>query len=184
MTSVTPVTRVLTTLLLLVLVLPVGADARRRTLAPPGNSAVSEYLETIPTDAGQAPPTRPKPPPPPAHNPSSGHSSTPSQGEQGGALTTGQSRSLDRLGSDGRTLAALVNATSPPVARGTAETSGAAGGSPRGLTDGGASSPFSSVLAAATGRDGGGGLGPVLPMLMLAGVVGVFVRILRRRRES
>jgi hypothetical protein len=178
-------TRVLTTLLLLALVLPAGADARRRTLAPPGNSAVSEYLETIPTDAGQTPPTRPTPPPPPpAHSPSSGQSPVPSQGDQGGALTTGQSRRLDRLGADGRTLAALVNATSPPVARGAAGTSGAAGGSPRGLTDVGTSSPFSSILAAATGRDGGGGLGPLLPMLMLAGVVAVCVRILRRRRES
>jgi uncharacterized membrane protein len=46
------------------------------------------------------------------------------------------------------------------------------------------SSPVSSVLAAATGREVGGGFGIFLPVLVLAGVIGVAVGALRRRRPS
>ena len=34
------------------LVLPAGALAKRTTVAPPGNSGISQYLEVVPTAAG------------------------------------------------------------------------------------------------------------------------------------
>jgi hypothetical protein len=40
-----------------------------------------------------------------------------------------------------------------------------------------------SVLSAAIGHDGGGGLGILLPVI-LVGVLGVVARIVRRRRTS
>jgi hypothetical protein len=41
-----------------------------------------------------------------------------------------------------------------------------------------------SVLSAAIGHDGGGGLGILLPAVILVGVLGVVARIVRRRRTS
>jgi hypothetical protein len=91
---------------LALLAMPAAAIAKApKTNAPPGNSAIDQYLETVP-DAGGASPPRP---------PAGGGSSA-------GALTAAQRARLDRLGPDGRTLVAAVDATSP--ARSTSSGSG------------------------------------------------------------
>jgi len=156
------VTRPLTVLLLaLVLLAPATAARGDATLAPPGNSAVTEYLETVPNAMGQSPP-RPGAP-------------------ASGALSASRRAALVRLGADGRALAAVVDATAAPaVPR-------AAGGhgshvrvSPAALSGAGVPSRAAALLAAAAGRDSGGGLGPALPALMAAGLLWL-AHALRRR---
>ncbi|HET6866131.1 MAG TPA: hypothetical protein VFH80_09415, partial [Solirubrobacteraceae bacterium] len=50
---------------------------------------------------------------------------------------------------------------------------------------GGGSSPATSVLKSLTGSTSGGGLGPLLPSLLIASVLGAGVlALLRRRRTS
>jgi hypothetical protein len=176
------VTRTLAALLTATLALPATAAAvahQHATLAPPGNSAVSQYLETVPNSMGSSPPG--------------------AGGSHTGALAPGTRHGLDRLGSDGRTLAAVVDATTPPAAvtasaspsirarvapAPSAVVSGAPKPLPQPLSGDGAPSPVSSVLAAATGRDGGGGLGIFLPGLMLAGVLALIARVVLRRRAD
>lgn len=153
------------TLLLLVLALLAPARAAAQgdaTLAPPGNSAVTEYLETVPNAMGASPP-RPGAP-------------------ASGVLSASRRAALARLGADGRALAAVVDATAAPAVP------GAAGGrgshvrvSPAALSGAGVPSRVVALLAAASGRDGGGGLGPVLPALMAAGLLGTLAHALRRR---
>lgn len=164
------VARILTTLAIVLVALPAAATAHLRTIAPPGNPAVSQYLETVPTDKGQSP--------------------TSSTGQQGGALTPSQRQSLGRAGGDGRTLVAVVQATSPPPAaagRGqggdrVATGPGAAGDLPSAALSGqGARTPAASILAAAGGS---GGMGILLPALMTAVVLGLIARIAIQWRRS
>jgi hypothetical protein len=157
------------------ILLPAAAAAQRTaTLAPPGNSAVTEYLETVPNAMGASPPRSGAP--------------------QSGVLRPDRRRALERLGADGRALAAVVDATSPPSAGGTAGTAGRGRGAPANASQGaapvsqaalagkGAPSRLVSLLTAATGQDGGGGLGALLPVLMAASLLGMIARAVRRRR--
>lgn len=128
-----------------------------QTNAPPGNSAIDEYLETVPGATGN-------------ERPSTGAGSTTS------VLTAAQRARLDRLGPDGRTLAAAVDATAPPRAAlhpSTAEPPAVTG-----------RSPLAEVLDAATGSGGdGGGMGAVLPAILLASLLGVIALVVLRRRS-
>lgn len=183
----THMTRILTTLVIVALTLAAPAQARRSaTLAPPGNSAVSQYLETVPTDKGNGVAA------PLGRQGGGGQGS----GGQGGALEPSQRRALNRVGADGRTLAAVVDATSPTASE--ASTAASGGRTPRGnrtsalspanslspkaLASGGAQSPASLMLSGAIGH-GGGGVGVLLPALMLVAVLGVLARLAFRRRE-
>ena len=177
-----PTTRTLTSLsTVALLMLPATAMAKPPVLAPPGQSAISQYVEVVPNDMGGTP-TRPA-------------------GAPTGALTSGQRRQLNGLGTDGRTLAAVVDATAQPPVSGSVETranlragqaerrtgstgtatsrSGLSGGQ---LSGPGARSTASLLLSAAGG--GGGGLGVLLPALMAVAVVGVAVRAVRARRTG
>ena len=80
------------------LVLPAGALAKRTTVAPPGNSGISQYLEVVPTAAGPSPPSV---------------GGGPVGGGQGGVLTDLQRHRLDGSGPNGRTLVTVVDATAP-----------------------------------------------------------------------
>jgi hypothetical protein len=176
---------ILTTVLVVFLIQPASALAHTIVLVPPGDSATSQYVETVPTDRGGA---------------------LPGSGTQPNALTPSQGRRLAAMGPDGRTLVAVVQATSPaPVATassaahvqpnahsraGTQDAS--AGGSvgsagPSGpsrsvvpLSAAGAPSTSGLVLTAATG--GGGGLGIFLPLLLLASALGVILHAVVRWR--
>src|SRR5262249_5100272 len=138
-------TRLLTVLIATALLLPALAAAQPPgTNAPPGNSAIDEYLETIP---------------------SAGGNSSPGPPGQPGARPSPRARALERLGPDGRTLAALVDATPAasahhPAGDAAAQAKGAA---PTPLAGADARSPFVATLSAAVGRDDGQGLGPLLP---------------------
>lgn len=146
-------------MLALALALPATVQAQTpSTNAPPGNSAIDEYLETVPGASGA---TRPRPP-----------------GEAGsGALTPAQRAQLERRGPDGKALADAVDATAPAIAPAPARDKvEAAGGQGR--------SPANSVLDAVSGDDGGGGMGLLLPAILLAALVGTVTLTLLRRRAS
>lgn len=182
------VTRVAVGLILLALLLPAVAPAKQRTLTPPGDSSVSQYLETIPTAAGPSPPGG-----------GNGHGS--------GALSGPARRRLLSHGAQGRLLATLVNTTAPSTGAppspashraatgahrpggGTTTTAAqrsgthAAGGrTPLGNIAG--ESPASFILSAATGGDGGGGLGIFLPGLLLAAAIAAGAGLLGRRQRT
>jgi hypothetical protein len=127
------------------------------TNAPPGNSAIDEYLETVPGAGGDS---HPGPP----------------EGDGGGATDAARQK-LARMGSDGRALARLVAATAP-AGTDRAHRADAAGGS----ATVNAGSPVGAALAAAVGRDDGGGLGLLLPAILLGSVAGVIVLVVLRRR--
>ena len=146
--------------LLLALALAAPAAAQRGTLAPPGNSGVDEYKETIPTSRGNRP-----------------TDSLPGGGG-GGGLNQGAQRSLDRLGAGGQTVADLAKRTAPPKAR---------PGDRGAVADAQTSdegSPFGAVFKRVFGvGDDGSGSGALLPLTLLAGLVALSaIALLRRRR--
>jgi hypothetical protein len=151
-------TRALVALVAIALVLPATAAAAPQapqTNAPPGNSAIDEYLETVPGATGN---TRP--------------------GQKGGGgLTAAQRARLQRLGPDGKTLANAVDATSsaPPTAK-TKHESAVPTNSGR--------SPISQVLNTFTGSDDGIGMGAVLPAILIAALLAAVVAVLLRRRAT
>jgi hypothetical protein len=178
------------------LVAPASALASKRPkyLAPPGNSALTQYLELVPTAAGPAPPSSPS-----AH------------GGASGSLTPSQRRELQHSGSEGRLLETVVGATAPRsfgagqarAANGHRRSSGAAAAAPSAVQKPGAvsgaaapatslrlagagqsQSPVSAVLSAATGSADGGGIGILLPVLMALGVLGAGLSVVVRRRSS
>ena len=150
--------RVLAAIAAFVLVLSPAALAQSpQTNAPPGNSAIDEYLETIPSASGSVRPRGP--------------------GGGAGALTPALRRRLDRLGPDGRTLARLVASTTSEAPRAVParrEVAAATSAS---------RSPAGALIAAATGQDDGGGLGPVLPVILIASLVGAGTAVVVRARR-
>ena len=128
------------------------------TNAPPGNSAIDEYRETVPGATGNQIPG----------SPGSGDGA-------GGALTAAQRARLERLGPDGKALADVVEATAP--ARATLEPSTAEPSAAQGR------SPLSGVLGALSGSDGGGGMGAFLPAILLASLLGIVALVVLRRRS-
>jgi hypothetical protein len=150
-------TRAITALVVLALALPALAHAQApQTNAPPGNSAVDEYLETVPGATGNS---RPRPP----------RSGAP------GVLSAAQRARLDRLGPDGKTLADAVEATAtkPSQAAPKADVLASNG-----------RSPGRELLDAVGGDDGGGGMGLVLPAILIAALLAAITLVLLRRRAS
>lgn len=184
--------RFLTRILLVavaVLALAAAASAKTRvTVAPPGDSGISQYAEVVPTGAGGSPP-----------RPGAG----PGGGGPAGVLSASQRSQLGALGPNGRTLEAVVDATAPQtfgisVAGGATTRSGGRSGTSWGSDVGdrgagagatpdlhaaSASSPVSMLLGAAAGN-GGGGVGYLLPGFMLASACAATVLAVRRRRMS
>jgi hypothetical protein len=160
------------------LVLPTGAVAKRTTVAPPGNSGISQYLEVVPTAAGPSPPG--------------------AGGGQGGVLTGLQRHRLDASGPNGRTLVTVVDATAPqqpaPANRSPAATgqSGAPGeGASRAPNGTGATQALppaltgsrASLIFDAVDGSGGGGLGGFLPAFMLVSALALAGAYAARRRR-
>lgn len=142
---------------LVLIALPCTAMAAApQTNAPPGNSAIDEYLETVPGAAGNQ---RPR---------------APGGGASGGVLTPAQRARLERQGPDGKALADAVDATAQQSAKADRTTAAP-------TAEG--RSPLSQVVDAASGRDGGGGMGAVLPAILLATLLGVVALVLLRRRS-
>jgi len=155
---------------LIALLLPASAVARTRTVAPPGNSGVSQYLETIPTAKGGRP------------------TGTIHQGTGGsGTLSPAIQRAFARQGAAGRSAAALANATVPVSAHsqsGRSTGARAVASQPPAASSGSGGSPASSLAKALTGSSGGGGLGTLLPVILVVCAIGGGVLALLRRRRA
>lgn len=151
------------------------ATAQAGSTIPPGNSAITQYLEPIPTATGSKPSTKIQR----RKNDSGPHSGAGTGGSTGGgpggggsggsgALTASVSRAFATHGTDGTAAANFARSTAPSAAGTSASTPGAT------------SSPASSVFKALTGSTGGGGLGWLLPALLIVvfvgGGVGAFLR--------
>ena len=151
-------TRALSALVaLLLFALPATATAQEPlTNAPPGNSAIDEYLETVPGATGNQRPRQP--------------------GAGGAVLSPAERKRLEALGPDGKALADAVDATAPPATAKPGQTIDIDGAKGR--------SPISAVIEAATGADGGGGMGFMLPVILLASLLGVIVLAVLRRRSA
>ena len=147
---------------------PVGPGAMAQTgNVPPGQSAIDEYLETVPDGGGNiAPGAKPD-------------LKQPEVASGAAANLPAQTlRALKRSGTDGRAAAALAAGASPA----------AAGARPSPLPPPGAASGSDGLLPtvgrAATGTDGGG-FGALYPALLIAILIGaVAVAVVRRRRGS
>jgi hypothetical protein len=159
-------TAALTTALALALAAPAAAD----TVAPPGNSGVDQYMEVVPSAKGPSAPAT-----------------------QQRALSSAVRRKLQRQGADGRRLAQIVNTTaparpaSPKSARANAEgadpavkhsAADRAAPLPRG------DSPLASVAKAVGDGSGSGGMGPVLPLLLIVSTTVLAAVALWRRRSA
>ena len=152
--------------------LALPGEALALVLAPPGHAGANQYVEVIPTSAGNAAP--------PGSVSGSGSASAGPQ-----ALAHfGQGRAgdvkLTRLGKDGQAAAALAASTAPSPVRGAGYARGAAGVSisaPHG-------SPASGVADALTGSDAGG-LGLLLPLLLASALIAAIgIAAARVRRAS
>lgn len=155
----------------LALALPAAAGAQE-TNAPPGNSGIDEYLETVPSASGD--------------RPAGGGGASPAA-EGTGRVPSVVADALRGRGADGRAVEDLVR-SSPRSARGHrgAEMSGAKPHGP--VAEPRGDSPLSSVARAVGGGDDAGGMGAVLPAILLGGVAAlaavVVVRLGRRGSAS
>lgn len=153
------------------------AHRHRHTLAPPGNSAVSQYVEDVPTAKGDRPSST-------IHRGGSGGGHTPQGGSpasgggpsngSGGDVSSRALHSLARHGSIGRGAAAFAAATAPGSA---ARRPGR--GAPVGL---GGSSALGSLVRAATGSSSGDGLGSLLWIIFAVIAAGGLGLAFTRRR--
>jgi len=185
--------------LIAVIALPASAAAKghSQTIAPPGISGVSQYVETVPTAHGGQPVSS-------VHNGGggSGHShggggSGTSGGGSGGAgaISPSTQHALDSQGADGRAAAAFIQATAPTGVQSTtqgqsgtgnsASNGGASTGSNAAASQDNGPSPANAVFHALTGSSSSGGLGSILPIILIVSVLGLStLAILRRKRTT
>jgi hypothetical protein len=150
--------------LVVLLAAAASASARNRVLAPPGNSAISQYVEVVPTASGGRPAS--------GIHPGGG---SPGAGSQG-LLPAATAKALAARGTDGAAVASLARATAPAV--------GAGKGPIQPLPAGAGASPATSLLKAVTGSSSSGGLGILLPVLLGASVLGAGLLAWRKRRAA
>lgn len=147
---------------LAILLTAVPAASAQDTNAPPGNSGVDQYLESVPSGSGNT-----------SSNGVAAAKPTPASKQV--------ARALRSRGSAGAQLERLVASTSPtkPNQRGSSKGSGGADK----LSSAGDSSAVKATAAAATGSGGGMGLwlAVLLGIVALAALVGVGARLARRR---
>jgi hypothetical protein len=129
--------------------------------APPGNSSVDEYTESLPGPDGDRAVPRDGDPLPP-------RSGDPAPGDVGGGSAAG-------LGRDGRAAALLAARTGPKRALDGSPGAGHATVEGR--------STFAQIVDA-LGGSGAGGMGALLPLLLLAAVVAAVAAALRRRATT
>jgi hypothetical protein len=154
----------------LLLIAAPAADAAPTTI-PPGHSGASQYTETLPTAGGEKKTDAIQ-----GGGPGGGEGggSPPASPEQ--ALGSENARRLEKLGPEGKAAARLA-------ATGATGPGGARHGS-RLASDGG-SSPLKQIAGELTGTSGSGGMGLLLPLLILmTAVVAVAFLLIRRRPAS
>ena len=176
--------------LLIVLAASPAALARLKTIAPPGNSGVNQYVEVVPT-AGGGRPSNTVHPTAPVGGQSGGGGSGGSSGSGAGGTGAGANgsgsssvlspsvgRRFARHGRAGAQAAALAQATAPSGVAGSGSITSAKPAGPTG------SSPLVTLVHAATGSVGSNGLGSSLPILLLVVAVGGSAFGMRRRRRT
>lgn len=143
--------------------------AAAKTLAPPGTSGVDEYLETVPDAKGERP------------GGSKGNGAT--------RLPATARRALEAAGPDGRRVANLAGATAPrtpppppPPSSRTAAAKKARPTEPQRSTAGG--SPLRTGLKVLAGGGGAGGIGLLLPIVLVITAFGAVTVALRRHRNA
>jgi hypothetical protein len=148
-------------LLALVLALvPAPAALAQQKLAPPGNSAVDEYLETVPAAGGNQPSTG---------------------GGTPRTLNKDSREALAALGPDGKAALAAAEATAPAAPSGRADGAGGSAAPPE--PAGGESVP--GAIARAVGGSGdAGGMGVWLPLLLTVSAAGAIALGVARRRSA
>jgi hypothetical protein len=158
-----------TAALTVALALCASAPAAADTVAPPGNSGVDQYMEVVPSAQGPSAP-----------------------GTQRHALSSDAQRQLQSHGAEGRRLARIVNTTAPATPattrrpqsnRNRKDPAGGhpAAGPPARVPRG--DSPLASVAKALGDGSGSGGMGAVLPLLLVVST-GVLAALALWRRRS
>ena len=137
------------------------AAAQTTKVAPPGNSGVNEYLETVPTAGGG--------------EPSSTH------GSGGGASLPASVRSaLAKQGPDGRAALSTAEAGAPGAGKG--------GHAPAKLSPQDVHEPsgqnLPSAIAHALGGSDSGGMGIWLPILLIGSALAIAAAAVAKRRSS
>jgi hypothetical protein len=168
--------------LVVALLLPASALAKNHTYAPPGNSAVNQYVENVPTAGGNKPAN--------SLHPGAGVPGGRGGGGQGGgggggaSISSSTQRSFARHGSAGRAAVALAQATAPGSVSTQPSGSAHSGASPNPAASTQGFSPLRSLLKTFTGSTTGG-LGALLPVILVVSALGAMVlAILRRRRAA
>ena len=171
------------------LAVPSSATAQGSHNAPPGNSSIDQYFESVPSADGSSTTTRP----------GEGGATAPgvpgTGGEGGGGSGSGGSAGIDskiekRLaaqGADGRAVESFTRATRPGAAPGGPGTPENANGD-RGAVAGVAAADrgkgtISSVIETATQGSSNGGMGAALPFLIALALMGAVAAVLLRRRR-
>jgi hypothetical protein len=146
-----------------------AAPAPGQRIAPPGNSAATEYMEVVPGPGGNhtVPPGA-----------GTGLSSTPGPG--GAVLPAPVLHRLQAAGQTGRAVANLASATAPGIGRAAEHVNQFRKGT--GVAPLGAQGGAGSILHALFGS--GGGLGVGLPILIGSALLMALLVGLRRRRQS
>jgi hypothetical protein len=151
------------------LIVPAMASASR-TVAPPGNSSVSQYVETVPTAKGNRPTSTIAPGGGGGGGSSSGGSA--SSGSGGSSVSAKTAKALSKAGKAGQRALALARATAPgavaPAAKGNS----------------GGSSALSTLVRAATGSSSSGGMGSLLPAILIVVALCGAALAFRNRRTT
>jgi hypothetical protein len=161
--------------------LPASAPAQN---APPGNSGVDQYLETVPDAGGDRPPG--------GRQGIAGESEAGGRSGPGAALPARTSEELEAAGKDGAALERLVSSAEPrkpgsaprnPAARSDSRRAADSAGSVLGTeATGEARSAPAAVAGTALGGKGTGAPGWILPLLLACTTLGAVTLVLRRRR--
>ncbi len=146
-----------------------AASLAQDAKAPPGLSGADEYLETVPNAGG---------------NGTVGNGQRPNGEDPSVAAATKAAlpavtiNALGRAGNSGKDAAALAGRTAPAAPR-----NGSAPLSSTPLQDPAASGPLAAAGRIVTGS-GGGGMGVLFPLLLIAGTLAVAGAALWRRRDA
>jgi hypothetical protein len=133
--------------------------AAQQTIAPPGNAGVQQYLETVPSARGNTAPSGP----------------AGARSHHDPAVPSSVTTRLQQHGEEGRKLEALVAATGPSSRSKGIRRSSRPEPTPR-------SSAFHSAAAGLTAGSGSGGMGLLLPALLLGSAIVLGGIAVRRRR--
>jgi len=163
---------------LVVLALPASALAhgktKPKTIAPPGVSAVSQYVEVVPSAGGGRPSST-------VHISQGGAVGRGSSPASGSSVSGSTVRAMNHLGRSGAAAAALAGATAPSSA---ARNGSSALDESRVATADAAGAPASALLKALTGSSAGGGLGLVLPLILVGSLLLAAAAALVKRRRT